>query len=316
MTLSENTIAGTDGDDDPNSTPRPKKTQCNNQTGPSPNRRGGGPQTPEGKKRSSQNTRKLGVFSKSPVIGDERQEDWDALVAGLFESLKPLGLYEELLVRDIALYRVQRARLDRFMNEIVQNQFAAFKLVTRDSLGDRFPDLPEDEVDWLEHDPLSAAVVPEAFDKGDDDAVLGGELVEPFLHALTRICPKDFKIQWPGLPDGQSAGEFTGWTVGLVRKCVDAVAAKYGEDPKELLAKTRIEIDNAGMRQMMRYNDHVRRQQAERTQALIPPQAEMEKHIRYATFLEKQERLATGRLEGLQRGRNGNLPPALRLDIQ
>jgi hypothetical protein len=85
-------------------------------------KRGGGPKTPAGKARSSKNATKVGTYAKSPVIGDESQEDWEEFLDGLRASLCPQGTYEERLVDDIALNRQQRARLDRWEYGIVKGQ--------------------------------------------------------------------------------------------------------------------------------------------------------------------------------------------------
>ena len=51
----------------------------------------GGPRSPEGKAKSSKNATKAGIFSKSPVLGDERPKDWQALRQGLWDSSSPLA---------------------------------------------------------------------------------------------------------------------------------------------------------------------------------------------------------------------------------
>jgi hypothetical protein len=71
----------------------------------------GGPRSPEGKAKSSKNATKAGIFSKSPVLGDERRKDWGALRQGLWDSFQPFGYLEEMLVDELALNRQQKARL-------------------------------------------------------------------------------------------------------------------------------------------------------------------------------------------------------------
>jgi hypothetical protein len=60
-----------------------------------------GPRTPEGKRRSSMNGVKFGLFSRGCLVvaGDlaEDQEELALLVADILEDLKPVGRFEELL---------------------------------------------------------------------------------------------------------------------------------------------------------------------------------------------------------------------------
>ena len=60
-----------------------------------PKKRGGGPRTPEGKRRSSRNAVKHGVFSRSPVVGGELDRDWLRHLEGMRKSFHPATEYEE-----------------------------------------------------------------------------------------------------------------------------------------------------------------------------------------------------------------------------
>jgi hypothetical protein len=70
-----------------------------------------GPKTEEGKARSSQNARVHGLFSKWMFLEGEDPAEFDALLAGLREDLKPQGYVEETLVHDIARARWRLLRL-------------------------------------------------------------------------------------------------------------------------------------------------------------------------------------------------------------
>lgn len=63
---------------------------------------GGGPRTEEGKKRSSQNSLRHGIFSKVALLPGETQEQFDQLYEGLIEEFKPQTTSETLLVRRLA----------------------------------------------------------------------------------------------------------------------------------------------------------------------------------------------------------------------
>ena len=68
-----------------------------------PARRGPtGPRTVVGKKRSSRNAVKFGIFSKATLIKGECQSDYRLLLEGFWKSWQPVGKDEELLVEKLA----------------------------------------------------------------------------------------------------------------------------------------------------------------------------------------------------------------------
>jgi hypothetical protein len=72
-----------------------------------------GPQTLEGKAKSSQNARKHGLTAQDLVIGPEDREEFDELLAGLQADVSPEGalqqaLFEELVASAWNLRRIRR----------------------------------------------------------------------------------------------------------------------------------------------------------------------------------------------------------------
>ena len=83
------------------------------QTSPSTNGqgKGGGPATVEGRQRQVTSRLSHGIQYQSPVLpGVESEQAWEAHLAGIRESLAPVGEFEETLVHKIAfqLWRVDR----------------------------------------------------------------------------------------------------------------------------------------------------------------------------------------------------------------
>ena len=87
--------------------------------------RSGGPKTPEGKKRSAANSRTHGILSESiAVLQSESEADWEELLNGYVEEMKPVGFLEARLVqqmawaewRQIRAIRVESAAIDRQMD--------------------------------------------------------------------------------------------------------------------------------------------------------------------------------------------------------
>jgi hypothetical protein len=81
------------------STPKSAKVERNDQ--PSIHK-STGPRTPQGKERSKFNARKHGLFSKAVLLQDESRAEYDALLNGLMENLRPHGKLERLLVENLA----------------------------------------------------------------------------------------------------------------------------------------------------------------------------------------------------------------------
>jgi hypothetical protein len=70
-----------------------------------------GPRTALGKNRSKYNARTHGIFSKVVVLDGESQAEFDAQLAGLCESFRPVGAFEDGLVEILAVTRWRQRRL-------------------------------------------------------------------------------------------------------------------------------------------------------------------------------------------------------------
>lgn len=94
----------------PAKTASPRKVEANRKNA----KLSTGPQTDEGKARSSQNSIKHGIFVKRFLNGarPETVADIEALTAGMWEHYQPVGMLEELLVHQAV---VEIARYDRVL---------------------------------------------------------------------------------------------------------------------------------------------------------------------------------------------------------
>ena len=86
---------------------------------PLPGRRSGGPRTAQGKRRSSQNAHKHGLYtderfleSAALELGEDPRQ-FQRLLKGLVEARRPVGALELALVEDLALLFLKKARLDK-----------------------------------------------------------------------------------------------------------------------------------------------------------------------------------------------------------
>jgi hypothetical protein len=76
-------------------------------------RRASGPRTAIGKQRSRLNAQTHGIFSRGRIVGDESASEFEFLLKGLVEDLKPEGTLETILVDQLATILWRRRRVLR-----------------------------------------------------------------------------------------------------------------------------------------------------------------------------------------------------------
>src|SRR5215211_3401135 len=207
----------------------------------------GGPNTEEGKEIVRWNATRHGIRSPAPVVpGVESKEDWEVHRDGMLESLQPEGHLEFVLAERVALLSWRLHRVIRYETEAI----ALFQERVEDDLARerRFesgPDHPEvvrsnaksarEEHRLLkrfakmeEDKPLSAL---------DADSVIWDAMECADKVAEGEIDPEELleSVSVPGLPDSDSWEGYEGWTAGLVRAVIEAVAQATDEEPEELL---------------------------------------------------------------------------------
>ena len=72
-----------------------------------------GPQTPEGKARSSQNARKHGLSARQVVIAPQEREEFEDFLASYQDDLQPQGMLEQDLFNQLALAAWNLRRISR-----------------------------------------------------------------------------------------------------------------------------------------------------------------------------------------------------------
>jgi hypothetical protein len=98
-----------------------------------------GPKTPEGKEKSSQNSRKHGFFARNPLPpGEEGNKLWQHygdLVAGIWEHYEPVGYMEGLLTEKIVAESIRFSRLLTYEGKFVgEKRETAFHWQTVDRI--------------------------------------------------------------------------------------------------------------------------------------------------------------------------------------
>ena len=122
-------------------------------------------------------------------------------------------------------------------------------------------------------------------------------------------------ISVPGLPDSNSWEGYEGWTAGLVRAVIDAIAQTTDEEPEELveaatrdawfkMERTKLEAENVerDLRNMVR-------------ERLLPDEKTLEKVARYEGHLSRGLYKALHELKALKVRRAGGAAPLARLDV-
>ena len=74
--------------------------------------KGGGPQTEEGKKISSRNSLKMGVYSKALVLPGESEADFRQIEEQFIHDFDPRDMAEIAMVRDLAILAWKKVRLE------------------------------------------------------------------------------------------------------------------------------------------------------------------------------------------------------------
>lgn len=285
-----------------------------------------GPNTEAGKKIVSLNAVKHGVFSTTPVIpGIEREEDWEAHLGGILESLAPEGLLEVKLTRRTAALLWRLERLERYetdsislAHERVEEDVATARFFATRAAGGT-PGLlnQEDVADDLEFERQCLRLL-ECLPALPDDAPIQGEDAADILSTIARYAghPEVEEFSFPGVPDDVTVQDFTGWTASLVRRGIAAIAGEVGSDPDNLLTHatvaTRMEVSMA-QREAHRVARDLDR---ERRGRLLPDESTLEKVVRYEAHLNRQLNQTLHELEALQARRQGGVTPLARVDVQ
>jgi hypothetical protein len=287
----------------------------------------GGPRTEEGKEVVRWNATRHGIRSPAPVIpGVEKKEEWEEHRDGVIESLSPVGHLEEVLAERMALLSWRLHRVIRYETESI----ALFQEKADDDLAKerRFesgPDRPEavrgnaksDEQDYKLLKRFSKMKDDKRLSSFDADIIIWGamECADKVAEGEVDSLELLESISVPGLPDSDSWEGYEGWTAGLVRAVIEAIAKATDEEPEELLeaairsakwkaerSKLEAEKVELDLRNMAR-------------ERLLPDEKTLEKVARYEAHLSRLFYKTLHELEALQTRRSGGSAPLARLDV-
>jgi hypothetical protein len=106
---------------DKNQFPAPEPAKVERVVEPS-SRKSTGPRTPQGKQRSRYNALKHGIFSRKLLLRNESRAEYESLLKGMYEDVKPEGTLAMEIFMDMVFNRWNKRRLHRGLNaEIAEN---------------------------------------------------------------------------------------------------------------------------------------------------------------------------------------------------
>jgi hypothetical protein len=288
----------------------------------------GGPVTQEGKEVVCWNATRHGIRSPAPVVpGVEKAEDWEEHRDGVLESLQPEGHLERVLAERVAHLSWRLHRVVRYETESI----ALYQEMIEDDLARerRFesgPSHPE-AVRGNAKSTREEHRLFKRFAKMEDDKPLSAldadSLIWYAMECADKVAegevdPEELleSTSVPGLPESDSWEGYEGWTAGLVRAVIEAVAQATDEEPEELLEaatrSARFKVERAKV-EAEKVERDLRNMARER---LLPDEKTLEKVARYEAHLSRGLYKAMHELEALQTRRLGGSAPLARLDVQ
>jgi hypothetical protein len=287
----------------------------------------GGPATEEGKEVVKWNARQHGIRSPAPVVpGVEKAEDWEKHRDGILESLSPEGHLEFVLAERVALLSWRLHRVIRYETEsIALYQERVEDDLARERRFESSPDHPEavrgnakstrEELRLLKR--FAKMEDDKPFPPLDADSVIWDAMECAEKVAEGEVDPEELleSVSGPGLPDSDSWEGYEGWTAGLARAAIEAVARATDEEPEKLLeaatrnARFKVERTKVEAEKVERDLQNMARER------LLPDEKTLEKVARYEAHLSRGLYKALHELEVLQTRRLGGAAPLARLDM-
>ncbi len=284
----------------------------------------GGPKTEEGKEVVRWNATRHGMRSPAPVVpGVEKRENWEEHRDGVLESLSPEGYLERVLAERVALLSWRLNRVTRYETEAI----ALFQEKVEEDLAERrrrpFSDVlgPAhlQEVRNKVKEAKSTERLLKRFPDLPDDKALSSDEAAAILYAVDEQTGEEAgleEVSFPALPeDLELFEEFEGWTAGLVRECMVAVASRAEEDSQKLLMSAVEDVRRAVIRAKKAAGEMERDLKRMSRERLLPDEKTLEKVARYEARLSRGLYKAVHELEALQARRTGGAAPLARLDV-
>ena len=291
-----------------NKTMSPKQIEANRRNA----QKSTGPKTPNGRAVSKMNALKHGILSKEAVVHGrcvkESDREFAALHQRFWDELQPAGPVEEMLVDQIVttqwrLRRALRAESGEIVLSVDEGQWKRSR--------------PNPQLQWMEWelwgDPVSAM----------KDSAMGNSILACWLREVrTRVeqegelTEATIKIPFHGKPNKLSEGlEELRLRLSQRPDGTDA-AVRREENKKQALTYIDRELQMLEWCKADCVEREVVEEEARQSAAGLPSMEKLDKILRYATTLERQQYRAMNQLERVQRRRLGEaVPPPLTMEV-
>lgn len=275
-----------------------------------------GPKTPQGRARVRGNALKHGILSPSPVIpGAEQQTDWERHRKAVFESLAPVGYLEELHAERIALgfWRLNRViRAEQASTISRRHEWMLGVAPDRAHLETISPDAIKFDTEFLAEQGLLVS----AFKSADhqDEQPVRADLAVILLRKTVEQTGLDLDAHtFPDLPAGRW-WKFEHWTMGILRRSMQSIAASLGEQFDRLMAalQSRLAQEFAASQ---REENRAWIEASRAENIVLPDPATLQVLTRYEAHLNRLLNQSLHELEALQGRRMGEAAPLARLDV-
>ena len=279
-----------------------------------------GPRTTRGKRRSSANSLKHGIFAKAIVLKGESRKEYELLLTGLLDDWQPIGMMEETLVEKLSVlfWRYRRliqaesaeiAQVAEFVEEDVERRSLRHAGTVEDLGGVAKgmlqyctnPLVYGRAVELLMQ--LEAGIEYRGFDK-DRDVKLLRKLYGP---------PTD-----SGLPSEFFSTYGALWSMSVESTEEGTEVPKYNLDTLKSRAQKAVREEIRRLLDLQKKYEGVEARRLEHTikASVLPPEKTMDRLMRYEASLERVIDRTLTQLERLQRMRFGHsVPPPLKVDV-
>jgi hypothetical protein len=268
-----------------------------------------GPRTEPGKKRSSQNALKAGIFSRVILLKGESRSEYQSLLEGLWKSLQPEGKLEQVLVEKLAttLWRHQRLliaegaeiRKNSEFPEVSSQQQVGIELqMALENVGlisgVYDPDVLERCLELLVE--LARGIEANGFDEEQDGLRLRTIYGDPDRYHFRETLQDKYSIRLNTARVDEEERAREGYATP--EQCKQNVLLVIGD-----------EIDSLKQDQKKRESIKSERTKLEILRQTVPDSRGMDRFLRYETHLSREIDRILNRLERVQRMRKGQPPP-------
>jgi len=256
----------------------------------------------------------------APVVPRvEKAEEWEDHRDGVLDSLSPLGHLEFVLAERVALLSWRLHRVTRYETEaIALYQERVEDDLARERRFESGPDHPEAvrgnaksaKEDHRRFKRFAKMEDEKVLSSLDADLVIWGATECADKVAEGEVDPEELlkSVSVPGLLESNSWEGYEGWTAGMVRAVIEAVARATDEEPEEPLKAVTSDAQFKMERTKLEAEKVERDLRNMTRERLLSDEKTLEKVARYEAHLSRLFHKALHELEALQVRRAAPLP--------